>query len=158
MCAHVFDASEGIANAALELVGEYKRLKPNPKKPRNEQLPAHLKRYEVKLPVREDQRICPEHGDRQVIGYDWPGTLKVVPPKLVVRRTGIPKLACPKAAECGLVEAPQLLRSGRRQTLRNECGGGGAGREICLPPAGLPTADSLRALRLDASSQRPLNA
>ena len=103
----VVDASEGIADAALELVGEYERRKPTPKKPRNEQLPAHLERYEVKLPVPEDQRICAEHGERQVIGYDWQETLEVVPPKLVVRRTGIPKLACPKAAECWVVEAPR---------------------------------------------------
>jgi transposase len=43
----------------------------------------------------------------EVIGYDWQETLEVVPPKLVVRRTGIPKLACPKAPECGVVEAPR---------------------------------------------------
>ena len=42
-----------------------------------------------------------------MIGYDWQETLEVVPPKLVVRRTGIPKLACPKAPECGVVEAPR---------------------------------------------------
>jgi len=103
----VVDASEGIADAALELVGGYERRKPNPKKPRNEQLPAHLERYEVKLPVPDDQKTCMEHGERQVIGYDWQETLEVVPPKLVVRRTGIPKLACPKAPECGVVEAPR---------------------------------------------------
>ena len=42
-----------------------------------------------------------------MIGYDWQETLEVVPPKLIVRRTGIPKLACPKAPECGVVEAPR---------------------------------------------------
>jgi transposase len=57
--------------------------------------------------VPDDQKTCPEHGERQVIGYDWQETLEVVPPKLVVRRTGIPKLACPKAPECGVVEAPR---------------------------------------------------
>jgi transposase len=36
-------------------------------------------------------------------------TLEVVPPKLVVRRTGIPKLTCPKAPECGVVEAPRTV-------------------------------------------------
>jgi len=36
---------------------------------------------------------------------DWQETLEVVPPKLIVRRTGIPKYACPKAPECGVVEA-----------------------------------------------------
>jgi len=103
----VIDAAEGIADAALETVGGYERRKQTPKKQRNEQLPAHLERYEVKLPVPDDQKTCPEHGERQVIGYDWQETLEVVPPKLVVRRTGIPKLACPKAPECGVVEAPR---------------------------------------------------
>ena len=41
----------------------------------------------------EDQETCPKHGERQVIGFDWQETLEVVPPKLIVRRTGIPKLA-----------------------------------------------------------------
>jgi transposase len=57
--------------------------------------------------VPEAQKTCATHGERQVIGYDWQETLEVVPPKLVVRRTGIPKLACPKAPECGVVEAPR---------------------------------------------------
>ena len=103
----VVDAAEGIADAALETVSGYERRKQSPKKSRNEQLPAHLERYEVKLPVPDDQKTCPEHGERQVIGYDWQETLEVVPPKLVVRRTGIPKLACAKAPECGVVEAPR---------------------------------------------------
>jgi transposase len=103
----VVDAAEGIADAALETVAGYERRKQATEKARSEQLPAHLPRYEVKLEVPEDQKTCATHGERQVIGYDWQETLEVVPPKLVVRRTGIPKLACPKAPECGVVEAPR---------------------------------------------------
>jgi transposase len=103
----VVDAAEGIADAALETVAGYERRKQVAEKARSEQLPAHLPRYEVKLDVPEHQKICATHGERQVIGYDWQETLEVVPPKLVVRRTGIPKLACPKAPECGVVEAPR---------------------------------------------------
>ena len=103
----VVDAAEGIADAALETVAGYERRKQVTEKARSEQLPAHLPRYEVKLDVPEHQKICATHGERQVIGYDWQETLEVVPPKLVVRRTGIPKLACPKAPECGVVEAPR---------------------------------------------------
>ena len=55
----------------------------------------------------EPQKSCAVHGERQVIDYDWQETLEVVPPKLVVRRTGIPTIACPKAPECGVVEAPR---------------------------------------------------
>lgn len=105
----VVDAAEGIADAALEVVGGYERKKATAKKPRNEQLPPHLERYEVKLPVPEALRICAEHGERQVIGYDWQETLEVVPSKLVVKRTGIPKLVCVKAPECGVVEAPRAV-------------------------------------------------
>ena len=101
------DAAEGIADAALETVAGYERRKLATEKSRSEQLPAHLPRYEVKLDVPEHQKTCATHGERQVIGYDWQETLEVVPPKLVVRRTGIPKLACPKAPECGVVEAPR---------------------------------------------------
>jgi transposase len=102
--AEVVDAAAGIADAALEMVGGYERRKPGAEKPHTEALPAHLPRYEVKLPVPADLKECPTHGEREVIGYDWQETLEVVPPKLVVRRTGIPKLACKKAPECGVVE------------------------------------------------------
>ena len=112
----VVDAAEGIADAALETIAGYERRRQATEKARNEQLPAHLPRYEVKLDVPEHQKTCATHGERQVIGYDWQETLEVVPPKLIVRRTGIPKLACPKAPECGVVEAarPVGLVEGNR--------------------------------------------
>ncbi|MBM3953190.1 MAG: hypothetical protein FJ309_00975 [Planctomycetes bacterium] len=103
----VADAAEGLADAAYENIEGYRRRQQQPQKTRNEQLPAHLPRIEVKLPVPEDQKTCPEHGEREVIGYDWQETLEIVPPKLVVRRTGIPKLACRKHEEGGVKEAPR---------------------------------------------------
>ncbi len=101
----VVDAAEGIADAALESVAGYERRTQAEHKARNEQLPAHLPRYEVILEASEAQRSCPTHGERKLVGMDWQETLKVVPPKLIVQRTGIPKYACPKAPECGGVEA-----------------------------------------------------
>jgi transposase len=101
----VVDAAEGIADAALESVAGYERRTQTDHKARNEQLPAHLPRYEVILEASEAQRSCPTHGERKLVGMDWQETLKVVPPKLIVQRTGIPKYACPKAPECGVVEA-----------------------------------------------------
>jgi hypothetical protein len=112
--------SEGIADAALETIEGYERRKQAKAKPRIEQLPAHLPRYEVKLDVPADQETCETHGERQVIGYDWQETLEVVPPKLIVRRTGTPQLACPKAPESGVVEAPRpvgLVSSAHRNDL-----------------------------------------
>ncbi|MFM8707513.1 MAG: hypothetical protein ACKOHK_05365, partial [Planctomycetia bacterium] len=50
----VVDAAEGIADAALETVDGYERRKQAATKARNEQLPAHLPRYEVILDVPED--------------------------------------------------------------------------------------------------------
>ena len=112
----IVDAAEGIADAALETIRSYERRKQAKAKSRNEQLPAHLPRYEVKLDVPEDQKICAEHGERQVVGFDWQETLEFVPATLIVRRTGIPKLACSKAPECGVVEAarPVGLVEGNR--------------------------------------------
>ncbi|MEI7863427.1 MAG: hypothetical protein WCJ21_12380, partial [Planctomycetota bacterium] len=43
----IVDAAEGIADAALETIEGYERRKQAEAKPRNEQLPAHLPRYEV---------------------------------------------------------------------------------------------------------------
>ena len=63
----VTDAAEGIADAVYENIEGYQRRQQQPQKTRNEQLPAHLPRIEVKLPVPEDQKTCPEHGEREVI-------------------------------------------------------------------------------------------
>ena len=95
--------AEGIADAADEQEDDSNspvRRKKRPRKIRNEQLPEHLPRYEVLLDVPEDKKICPIHGERTVIGYDWQETLEVVRPRLIVRRTGIPKLACPAEPSC----------------------------------------------------------
>jgi transposase len=118
--ADVQDFAEGIAAAADEHEGEtvdgYTRRKKGSGRRRNEQLPEHLPRYEVTLDVLEDKKTCPIHGDRKVIGHDWQETLEVVPAKLIVRRTGIPKLACPADSACGVVEAdrPVGLVEGNR--------------------------------------------
>ena len=111
--------ADGIANAADEQEDESNsqvRRKKRPRKIRNEQLPEHLPRYEVLLDVPEDKKICSIHGERTVIGYDWQETLEVVRPRLIVRRTGIPKLACPGEPSCGIVEAerPVGLVEGNR--------------------------------------------
>jgi transposase len=59
----------------------------------------------VILDVPEDQKTCPEHGDRQFIGYDQQEKLVVIPPQMIIERTLIPKYACTKASECGVVAA-----------------------------------------------------
>ena len=107
---------EGIADATDEQEETPARSQKRPRKIRNEQLPEHLPRYEVVVDVPEDKKTCPTHGERKVIGYDVLETLEAVPAKLVVRRTLIPKLACPAGAACGIVEAkrPAGLVEGNR--------------------------------------------
>ncbi len=57
------------------------------------------------IDASEAELTTPTHGQPQRVGMDWQETLEVVPLKLVVRQTGIPKHACPKATECGVFEA-----------------------------------------------------
>jgi zinc-finger binding domain of transposase IS66 len=92
-----------------ETIQSSERRKEAEKKPRNRQLPAHLSRYEVKLPVPADLKTCPTQGERKILGFDWQETLEIVPPKIVVRRTWIPKRACPTAPECGVVEVDRPI-------------------------------------------------
>ena len=58
------DAAEGLAQAVAEVeqtVPGYTRRR-KVRKPRQEQLPEHLPRYEVEAPVPEDMKHCPTHG------------------------------------------------------------------------------------------------
>ena len=108
--AHDPAAEEALADAAEEaerIVQEYTvRREIKQKQPRNEQLPAHLPRYEVLAPVEEAVKSCPEHGEKRLIGYDQTETLEFERPKLKVRVTKYPKYACPGGPECG-VSAPE---------------------------------------------------
>ncbi len=105
----IADAAEGLADAVEEAkkitVPEHTRFKNAPKKTRNEQLPAHLERRDVELAVPEAMRVCPTHGERTVIGYDYLETLMFEQPKLWVQRLAIPKFGCAGFSACG-VAAP----------------------------------------------------
>lgn len=85
-------------------------------KPRDESLPKHLPREERIVEAAEDQRVCPTHGPRVVIGYDVTETLCRKPAELFVLVTKYPKLACPTHAECGVAspERPTPLVEGNR--------------------------------------------
>ena len=91
-------ASDGLADAAAEQAEAYEeitvRRRIKPRKPRNEQLPAHLPRYEVIAEVPPEQQHCAEHGPQQIIGYDVTETLEFERPKLRVRVTKYPKFVC----------------------------------------------------------------
>jgi len=110
------DAAEGLAQAVREsgqVVKEHVRKK-HPRKPRSEQLPEHLPRYEVEAEVPDVLKNCPTHGERKVIGYDTVETLEFERPKLRVRVTKYPKLACPAACGIASPERPTGLVEGNR--------------------------------------------
>ena len=104
------DAAVGLAEAVEEaelVVAEHKRRKQLPKKPRSEQLPAHLPRYEVEAPGSDDVKHCAEHGQRKLIGHDRVETLEFERPKLKVRVTLYPKFVCENEPACGVAQPPR---------------------------------------------------
>jgi transposase len=102
------DAAEGLAQAVEEagLAVQAHVRRRHGRKPRSEALPEHLPRYEVEATVPEEQKHCPQHGARTLIGYDSVETLEFERPKLRVRVTKYAKYACPSHADCG-VESPE---------------------------------------------------
>jgi transposase len=112
------DAAEGLAQAVAEaelVIPQHTRRR-RARRPRNEKLPEHLPRYEVEAEVPEDQKTCPQHGERKVIDYDVTETLELVPPQLRVRVTKYPVLACENEPQCGVAspERPTSLVEGNR--------------------------------------------
>jgi len=104
------DAAEGLAEAVAQaeiIIAEHTRRKRPERKPRDEQLPAHLPRYEVTLEVPDEAKHCPEHGERTIIGYDRLETLEFERPKLKVRVTLLPQYVCDKQPTCGVSEPPR---------------------------------------------------
>lgn len=110
-------ACEQAASALAEIVvPEHTRRPHTPRKTRNEQLPAHLPRYEVPATVSDETQTCAIHGEKTLIGHDRQETLEFERPKLKVRVTLIPKFACVKSPECGVTAAarPEGLVEGNR--------------------------------------------
>ena len=104
------DAAAGLAAAVEEaelIVAEHKRRRRVPRKPRNEQLPAHLPRYEVEAAVPDEVKHCPTHGERKLIGHDRVETLQFERPKLKVRVTLYPKYVCEGEPGCGVAQPPR---------------------------------------------------
>lgn len=103
------EAQDALAAAAAEaetIVQEFTvRREIKKRKPRDERLPAHLERYEVIADAPDEQKLCPDHGERQVIGYDVTETLEFERPKLKIRVTKYPKYACVGQAACGIGQA-----------------------------------------------------
>ncbi len=106
-------SSDAVADAVHEaqaIILEYtvRREIGRPKKIRNEQLPAHLPRYEVLAETPDTVKHCAEHGEREVIGYDTTETLEFERPKLRVRVTKYPKYACVNHSDCGIAQPERV--------------------------------------------------
>jgi transposase len=116
--AEAADAAEGLADAIVEaeLVVKAHKRRRRPRKRRDERFPDHIPRYDVDAEVPDEMRVCPEHGPREVIGYDYTETLELTPLKLRVRRTKYPKFACKNKSLCGIAspERPTGLVEGNR--------------------------------------------
>jgi transposase len=119
------DAAAGLAQAideSQEVVVEQTILEHTRRvrrRPRHEQLPEHLPRYEVEASVADELKHCPQHGERKLIGYDVVETLEFERPKLRVRQTKYPKYACEDQPTCGVVSperAAGLVQGNRYDT------------------------------------------
>lgn len=90
-----------------------------PRPARNEQLPAHLPRRELAVPVAAEVSTCPTHGARRLIGYDVQETLMFERPQLWVAVRKYPKYVCAGAPACGVQEParpPSLVEGNRYDT------------------------------------------
>jgi transposase len=98
------------------VVPEHRRRKPLKRRTRQEQLPAHLPRYEVTLEAPEEVATCPTHGAKKLIGHDRLETLEFERPKLKVRVTLVPKFVCEREPDCKVSEParPEGLVEGNR--------------------------------------------
>jgi transposase len=119
--AEAADAALGLAEAVEDWessAGEQGRRK-KPRRKRNEKLPEHLPRYEVTAEVPESLKVCPTHGERQLLPesmWDRTETLEFERPKLKVRVTLYPKYACNGAPPCGIAspERPTGISEGNK--------------------------------------------
>jgi hypothetical protein len=141
--------AEAVEEAEI-LIAAHKRRRHVPRKPRNEQLPPHLPRYEVEAPVPDDMKHCAKHGERKLIGCDRTETLEFERPKLKVRVTLYPKYICENEPSCGWRAAAawaggEPLRHGGRRGDRR--------RQLRLSFADLPRK-LLRRLRLEVDRAR----
>jgi transposase len=86
------------------------------KKPRDESLPAHLRREEQIVAGDASQQTCEQHGERTIIGYDTTETLVRQRPELYVLVRKYPKYACSGHPGCGIQspERPTSLVEGDR--------------------------------------------
>jgi transposase len=105
--AEALDDAADAAREALEERAPAKRRRRSRQNQSQGEFPAHLERVEEIMPLPPGAADCPEHGPRQLIGYDETQTLEIIAPKLQVRVRRYPKYVCAKHAECGVAQPPR---------------------------------------------------
>jgi transposase len=102
------DALAEAASEAEKILQEYtvrREVQKKAAKPRQEKFPAHLPRVEQIIEPPAAERECPEHGPKQLIGYDITETLQMKPPELWVLLRKYAKYACLPEPACGVTQA-----------------------------------------------------
>jgi transposase len=96
--AELFEVPEApapAAESAVETVTVTRRKIDRSNHPGRNDLPAHLPREVVEIPVPSAERVCPDCGaEKQTIGHETSEQLDVVPAKLFVRETRREVCAC----------------------------------------------------------------
>jgi transposase len=101
------DAADGLAEAVEEadLIPAHLRRKPRKK---SNALPAHLPRVEQVIDADEADKICPDHGEKQLLPesmWDVREKLVMIPPKFEVHVRKYMKYACQNQSQCGIASA-----------------------------------------------------
>ena len=105
-------AQDALAEAAAEAekileeeVTVRRKVCKKPKEPRQEKFPEHFPRVEKVVEPPAAERECPEHGPKQLIGYDVVESLMYERPKLWVLVSKYAKYACVSQPDCGVTQA-----------------------------------------------------
>jgi len=105
----VQDALADAVAEAEEILEEVVRRKKKKRRRRTngDEFPEHIERYEETIDLSDEQKNCPKHGARRLIGYDVTKTLEFLRPVLRVRVTKFAKYICVDEPECGVKQPPR---------------------------------------------------
>ena len=102
------DAAEGLAEALEEVGITPTPKRRQPRRKRDESLPAHLPRVVIPVDASEVDKHCDEHGEKQLLPEDmWDVVERLVykPPQLFVEVRKYRKYGCEGQPQCGLATA-----------------------------------------------------
>jgi transposase len=101
------DAADGLAEA-VEEAGLSVQAHTRRKRKTNGALPAHLPRVETIVDAEDADKVCLEHGEKQLLPetmWDVREKLVLIPAQLEVHVSKYKKYACPNQPQCGIASA-----------------------------------------------------